>query len=104
MNTVASFLTATAQKGLIESLERFKNTISIPHRKALYTLVEAMTNMATGNLTGPHAFGLPTGTGKTRAIIEWATAVTKLKIPYSLVVSASRIEALCTMKRDMIKN
>src|SRR5262249_38286428 len=46
----------------------------------------------------------PTGCGKTRAIIEWATAVSKLNEPYSMVVSASRIEALCTLKRDMIAN
>lgn len=105
MSTIQpSFLTATAQRGLVASLERFHNTLSMPHRKALYTLVEAMSTMATGTLTGRYAFGLPTGTGKTRAIIEWATAVSKLQQPYSLVVSASRIEALCTMKRDMVAN
>jgi hypothetical protein len=104
MNTEPSFLTATAQRGLVTSLERFHNALSLPHRKALYTLVESMTNMATGKLIGRYAFGLPTGTGKTRAIIEWSTAVSKLNLPYSLVVSASRIEALCTLKRDMIQN
>jgi hypothetical protein len=94
----------TAQNGLVDSLERFGNKLSIPHRKALYTLVESFTNMAEGKLTGRWAFPIPTGCGKTRAIIEWATAVSKRKDPHSMVVSASRIEALCTMKRDMIAN
>jgi hypothetical protein len=96
-------LTETAFINLTKSLERFGNKLSIPHRKALFALVEAFTDMAEGKLTGRWAFPIPTGCGKTRAIIEWAAAVSKLGMPYSVVVSASRIEALCTMKRDMIK-
>jgi hypothetical protein len=60
--------------------------------------------MARGRLQGRWAFGLPTGTGKTRAIVEWATAVHKYDAPFSLAVSASKIEALCTLKQDMIDN
>lgn len=59
---------------------------------------------AEGKLQGRWAFGLPTGTGKTRAIIEWSTAVYKLKLPYTLAVSASRVKALCTLKQEMIEN
>jgi hypothetical protein len=97
-------LTETAFKNLTTSLEHFGNKLSIPHRKALYSLVDAFTHMADGQLHGRWAFPLPTGCGKTRAIIEWATAVSKSKAPYSMVVSASRIDALCTLKRDMINN
>jgi hypothetical protein len=96
-------LTELAFTNLTKSLENFGNKLSIPHRKALYALVESFTDMATGKLQGRLAFPIPTGCGKTRAIIEWSAAVSKLKLPYSMVVSASRIEALCTMKRDMIK-
>lgn len=97
-------LTTKAHKSLVASLQRFGNTLSPQHEKALYALVDAMTNMAHGDLQGRYAFPLPTGAGKTRAIIEWTTAVSALRLPLSMVVSASRIEALCTLKRDMMDN
>jgi hypothetical protein len=104
MNTDPSFLTATAQRGLTASLIGFGNVLSLQHKTALYTLNDSLTRMATGKLQGRWAFGLPTGTGKTRAIIEWATAVHKLNLPYSLAVSASKIDALRTLKQAMIDN
>src|SRR5690242_7677319 len=97
-------LTTKAHAQLVASLQRFGNTLSAQHEKALYALVEAMTNMAHGDLQGRYAFPLPTGAGKTRAIIEWTTAVSQLGLPLSLIVSASRIETLCTLKRDMMEN
>lgn len=97
-------LTTQAHAGLVDSLQKFGNTLSPQHEQALFALVDSFTRMASGDLKGRWAFPIPTGCGKTRAVIEWATAVSKLKLPFSLVVSASRIEALCTMKRDMIKN
>lgn len=97
-------LTMEAHAHLIASLQCFGNTLSAQHEEALYALVEAMTDMAHGSLKGRYAFPLPTGAGKTRAIIEWATAVSRLGLPLSLIVSASRIEALCALKRDMMGN
>ena len=82
-------LTATAQTNLVESLQRFGNVLSIPHSKALYTLNDMLTKLATGRAQGRWAFGLPTGTGKTRAIVEWSTAVHTLGLPLSFAVSAS---------------
>lgn len=99
-----SQLTKLASRMLMASLERFGNTLNTPHRMALHCLLDAMSSMAEGKLQGRWAFGLPTGTGKTRAIIEWATAVHTLGLPYTLAVSASRIGALSTLKRDMIEN
>lgn len=97
-------LTAESFKTLKASLERFGNQLDTQHKMTLCGLLDSMTKMAEGQLQGRWAFGLPTGTGKTRAIIEWATAVHKLDLPYTLAVSASRIEALCTLKREMIEN
>lgn len=99
-----SQLTIDSHRSLRHMLVKFGNTPNTQHLIALHCLLDAMTNMAEGKLTGRWAFGLPTGTGKTRAIIEWATAVHKLDLPYTLAVSASRIEALCTLKREMIEN
>lgn len=96
-------LTATAQKLLVASLEKFKNQLSIPHKKTLFVLVESILNMAQGRLKGRVAFGISTGCGKTRAVIETAAAIHHAKAELSMVVCASRIEALCTMKRDMME-
>jgi len=62
-------LTETAFVNLTKSLERFGNKLSIPHRKALYSLVASFTDMAQGHLTGRVAFPISTGCGKTRAIV-----------------------------------
>ena len=97
-------LTRAANARLIKSLEGFGNKLNIDHKKCLFALNDAMTSMAEGSLEGRWAFGLPTGTGKTRAIIEWITAVHEKDLPYSVAVAASRIEALCTLKRDLIAN
>jgi len=103
--TGSSNLTAMAHKSLVTSLQRFGNTLSPQHEQALFALVDSFTRMASGDLKGRWAFGLPTGSGKTRAIIEWATAVHKTpELPYTVAIAASRIEALCTLKRDMIDN
>ena len=74
-------LTETAFVNLTKSLERFGNKLSIPHRKALYSLVASFTDMAQGHLTGRVAFPISTGCGKTRAIVEWSAAVSKLGLP-----------------------
>jgi len=78
------------------------NVLSIPHRKTLYCLLEAFSAMANGTLKGRFAWGLAPGLGKSRAVIKWAAAVHIQQAPFSLVVCASRVEQLCTMKADMI--
>lgn len=97
-------LTRAANSRLILALQNFGNTLNIDHKKCLFALNDSMTAMAEGSLQGRWAFGLPTGTGKTRAIVEWITAVCEAKLPYSVAVAASRIEALCTLKRDLVAN
>jgi hypothetical protein len=70
--------------------------------------------MATGRLNGWYAFGLPVGCGKTLSIVSFcealasyakATAEGKVAEGYediSLLVCASKVEALCQLKRDLI--
>jgi hypothetical protein len=95
-------LTQLANKRLVAFLEKVGNRLNTPHRMALCALNDSLTKMAEGQTTGRLAFGLPTGTGKTRAIIEWCASVHALKLPYSVAVSSSRIDALITMKADML--
>lgn len=101
--TTPNALTTMAGKRLVAFLTKVGNTLTVQHKMALYALVNSMTRMAEGKLTGRLAFGLPTGTGKTSAIIEWCASVSALKLPYSVAVSSSRIDALLTMKADMVK-
>lgn len=95
-------LTQLANKRLNAFLEKVGNTLNVQHKMALCALNDSLTKMAEGTLTGRIAFGLPTGTGKTRAIIEWCASVHALKLPYSVAVSSSRIDALIQMKADML--
>jgi hypothetical protein len=100
--TTINDLTAHAQKSLVTSLESFGNVLSIPHKKTLYCLVESFMQMAHGKLQGRIAWGLGTGLGKTQAVIECNAALYHGGSPLSTVTCASRIDALCTMKRAMI--
>lgn len=97
-------LTQAAQTQLITKLQRFGNTLNVHHKMALCALNDAMTSMAEGRLQGRVAFGLPTGTGKTLAIVEWISAVYRAGLSHSVAVAASRIEALCTLKKDLMAN
>jgi hypothetical protein len=96
-------LTQQAYTRLVSFLQKVGNTLNIQHKMALHALVDSMTRMAEGTVTGRLAFGLPTGTGKTTAIIEWCASVHALKLPYSIAVSSSRIDALMTMKTAMLE-
>src|ERR1700704_4524144 len=96
-------LTAKAHTRLVNTLQARKNVLSIPHKKALYSLVESFMKMGAGTLTGRWAFPIPTGCGKTTAVVECCAALHHAgNMTLSAVVCASRIEALCTMKRDML--
>lgn len=96
-------LTQMTYKRLVSFLESVGNRLNIQHKMALHALTDAMTSMAEGKVTGRLAFGLPTDTGKTSAIIEWCASVHALGLPHSIAVSSSRIDALVTMKADMLK-
>lgn len=81
------------------------NVLSSAHRQALYALCGLFTESAQGKRPGRWAFGLPTGTGKTSAIIAWCSTLVNLGLDHiSVSVSASKVEALCQLKRDMMEH
>lgn len=93
----------TAYEILVSDLERVGNVLSDTHRQALRAILSEMTGFATGRLTGRRCFSLGTGCGKTSAIVAWITALYQhnyRKIAVS--VSASKIEALCDLKRQLM--
>lgn len=90
------------------TLERYLaskgNKLSDQHRAALHALVGLFTASARGRLRGRWAFGLPTGMGKTSAIVAWCATLAELQLTgVSVAIAASKVEALCELKRAMIE-
>ena len=97
-------LTSQAFERLAKQLADHGNVLSEEHQTALYALCGLFTQSAQHKLIGRWAFGLPTGMGKTSAIIAWCSTLVRQGHDHvSVAVSASKIEALCALKRDMVK-
>jgi hypothetical protein len=95
-------LTETAMDILRDNLTRYGSTLSDAHARALFTILGRFTMLANGVRTGRWAYAMPCGGGKTQAVVAWATALHRLGKPYSVIVSASKVEALCDLKRDLL--
>lgn len=105
---IKSQLNETAFNILMGNLQRYGNRPNLGQQKALRALIELYTDMAFHDRSGRYAFPLPTGAGKTQSIVAWVTALAITKpfnpetgAPISLAVSASKVEALCDLSRDM---
>lgn len=99
----AERLTNEAHSQLVADLVRNGNRLSELHKQALYDLVKVMTAYVTGDAKGRKAFALGTGCGKTSAIIAWITALYRQgHRDIAVSVSASKVEALCSLKRDLL--
>lgn len=97
-------LTIRAFEKLCSNLEGYGNILSEDHRGALMRMVGCFSFLATGRKTGRWAFPLDTGGGKTSAVIAWIAALHELQLPYSVAVAASKVEALCDLKRALVHN
>ncbi len=98
-------LTADSFALLQRDLEANDNTLSNDHRAALFALVGLFTKSAQGLLPGRIAFGLPTGMGKTSAIVAWCATLVRLGLDHiSVAVAASKVEALCDLKRALVRH
>ncbi|WP_428417382.1 hypothetical protein [Methylibium sp.] len=95
-------LTRTALDILTHDLESHGNVLSTMHRAALAELLDTFTGYVTGEQEGRQAFGLPTGMGKTSAVVAFIAALETLGHRVPLAVAASKVEALCTLKRDLV--
>jgi hypothetical protein len=96
-------LTDKAHTLLKDILQGNSNVLSPEHAAALFALVALFTKSAQHKLPGRWAFGLPTGMGKTSAIVAWCSTLVRQGLDHiSVAVSASKIEALCELKRQMI--
>lgn len=94
-----------ATEKLITTLESRGNSLTEEHRCALAMLIGTFTEMAIGARKGRWAFGLPTGMGKTSAIVAWCAQLIEAQATHiSVAISASKVEALCELKRELIEN
>jgi hypothetical protein len=88
---------------LMANLKRYGNEPNEVQRDALRKVLEMYTSMSAGEVHGRYAFPLPTGYGKTQSIVAWITALHVLGIrDVSVAVCASKVEALCDLKRDLM--
>ncbi|MFC3146700.1 hypothetical protein [Piscinibacterium candidicorallinum] len=95
-------LTRTAHSILVADLEGHGNVLSEMHSAALLELVDTFTGYAAGTESGRKAFPLPTGMGKTSAVVAFIAAMHRLGCVVPVSVAASKVEALCTLKRDLV--
>ncbi len=89
---------------LLDNLHNYGNTLSVDQRQVLKSLLKTYTDIASGNKQGRYAFGIPTGGGKSQSIVAWITALAMHNSDISVAVSASKVEALCDLKRDIEEN
>lgn len=95
-------LITTAMEILVSDLEGHGNVLSTMHRSALLEIIDTCTGYVTGHQRGRQAFGLPTGMGKTSAIVAFIAASELLGYQIAVSVAASKVEALCDIKRSLM--
>jgi len=95
-------LTSTAFGILQSDLESHGNELSDLHKDALWEVLECFTSYAIGQATGRKAFPLATGLGKTSSIVAFIAALDLLDYRVPVAVSASKVDALTSLHRDLI--
>lgn len=104
-SSLSERLASMAHGTLVADLTDWGNTLSADHSLCLKKLLEDFTDMALGSLRGRFAWGIPTGMGKSAAVVAWVSSVAKLgkeAEDTSVAIAASKVEALCELKRSMI--
>lgn len=100
-------LTMRAREILERRLVAYGNTLSATHSHALHLMLDGFTRLAEGAL-GRRAFGMPTGSGKSQAIVAHAAACVELgriggpHADLSIAIACEQVEALCELCREMV--
>lgn len=98
----AAAVAELAHSNLIETLGRFSNDVGTKHSDALRLMLGDLAAMAYGVLGGRRAYPLGCGLGKTQSVVALCAALHTLGSGRSVAISASKVEALCELKRHMI--
>ena len=103
--TTLDRLTALALEITTTNLHKFGNQLSQQHIGELSAMLLGMSELARGKRTGRYAYDLDCGLGKTQAVVGLCAAIHQLKLDkISVAVSASQVEALCQLKRELLAN
>lgn len=101
---LVSELTSRTTDIALERLGQFGNRPSVRHQAAMAALAHRLASMAFGLRPGRIAFPLPTGMGKTQAVVAFVAAICELGLigQLSVTIAAQRAEALSDIVRDLI--
>jgi hypothetical protein len=89
---------------LEKNLEQYGNVLSSKQKQALIDILKTYAEICAGSMNGRFAFALPTGMGKTQSIVAFIAALNELGHDHiSIAVCASKVEALCDLKRALEK-
>lgn len=98
-------LSAHAHALTVFKLESYGNRLSAYHASSLSYLQRELSRLTFGIKRGRYAYPLPTGMGKTQSVVGFCTALVQEGFDdRSVVVSATKVEALAGIKRDLIAN
>lgn len=98
-------LSARAHSLTVSKLESYGNRLSGSHVSSLSFLQRELSRLTFGIKRGRYAYPLPTGMGKTQSVVGFCTALVQEGFDdRSVVVSATKVEALAGIKRDLIAN
>lgn len=98
-------LSARAHALTVSKLKSYGNCLSAYHVSSLGFLQEELSRLTFGLKRGRYAYPLPTGMGKTQSVVGFCTALVQEGFDdRSVVVSATKVEALAGIKRDLIAN
>jgi len=97
-------LTSLALDILCTRLEAYGNRLGSDHRKALNMMLDGFTRLAEGS-RDRRAFGAPTGSGKSQAIVAWCAAAHRLGRlgRLSVAIACEQVESLCDLVREMVR-
>lgn len=90
--SLKSFLTTKAQTNPTEQ-----------QLKALYALMDNLSRLAFGEITGRYAWALPVGCGKTQSITHWCSAVVKSQLDFGVAIACSQVNALNDINDFLVK-
>ncbi len=96
-------LTRLAHSLLVTRLMSYGNVLSKQHHDALLTILSEFTRIGCGSLRGRFGYPLPTGMGKSQAVIAWIAAAAHLGRlgDIRVAVVLSKVEALCHLAREL---
>jgi hypothetical protein len=80
------------------------NVLSQWHRASLLELLDTFTSYCAGREQGRKTFGLPTGMGKTSAVVAFVAALNEMGYRVPIAIASSRVQALTDFKLKLLEH